>query len=176
MSDSRVYRDCVRIIIRKGNLVLLGERLYSDNTLMYYEFPGGGIEEGDSVEDTVKKEAMEEVGVVVDNVRSLDLHFVYDISYTNPVRAKKYRGGEDVWYVADYVKHDHSVHGKEGDALPHVWVDINKAIDLIRKGPASKYNEARLAALEKVKKLNKLNSNTVLFATEGYKKLKLSDW
>ena len=119
---------------------------------------------------------MEEVGVVVDNVRSLDLHFVYDISYTNPVRAKKYRGGEDVWYVADYIKDDHSVHGKEGDALPHVWVDVSKAIGMIRKGPASKYNEARLAALEKVKKLNKLNSNTVLFATECYKKLKLSDW
>ena len=99
-----------------------------------------------------------------------------NISYTNPVRAKKYRGGEDVWYVADYVKDDHSVHGKEGDALPHIWVDVSKAIEMIKKGPASKYNEARLAALTKVKKLNGSNSNTVLLATEGYKKLKLSDW
>lgn len=175
-TDTRPYRSCVRIIIRKGNLVLLGERFYNDNTLMYYEFPGGGIEEGDSIEDTVKKESMEEVGVVVDNVKSLDLHFIYDIGYTNPTRAKKYRGGEDVWYVADYVRDDHSVHGKEGDALPHIWVDVSKAIGMIKKGPASKYNEARLAALTKVKKLNESNSNTVLLATEGYKKLKLSDW
>ena len=175
-TDTRPYRSCVRIVIRKGNEVLLGTRYYDDGSLMYYEFPGGGIEKGDSIVETVKKEAMEEVGVVVDNVRSLDLHFVYDISYTNPVRAKKYRGGEDVWYVADYVKLDHSVHGKEGDALPHTWVKVNKAIEMIKKGPASKYNEARLAALTKVKKLNGSNSNTVLLATEGYKKLKLSDW
>lgn len=176
MTDTRTYRKCVRIIIRKGDKVLLGERRYDDGTMMYYEFPGGGIEKGDSLEDTVIKEAMEEVGAVVTNVSSLDLHYCYDISYTNPSRAKKYRGGEDVWYVCDFVREDHSVHGKEGDALPHIWVDVSEAIDMVRKGPASKYNEARLAALEKVKKLNKLNSNTVLFATEGYKKLKLSDW
>lgn len=176
MSDSRVYRDCVRIIIRKGDLVLLGERLYSDNTLMYYEFPGGGIEEGDSVEDTVKKESLEEVGMVVDNVVSLDLRYTYDISYNNQSRARKYKGGRDEWYVCDFVREDHSVHGKEGDALPYRWVPIDKVIDLIRNGPASKYNEARLAALNKVKKLNELNRNVVLFATENFKKIKLSNW
>lgn len=168
-ADNRGYRKCVRIIIRKGDQVLLGERFYHDGSLMFYEFPGGGIEKGDSVEDTVKKESLEEVGIIVDNVKSLDLHFSYDISYTNPSRAKKYRGGEDVWYVADYVGQDHSEHGKEGDALPHRWVNIDHAIKLIMKGPLSKYNEARLTALRKVKTIS-------LSSVEKDRKLKLADW
>lgn len=174
-TEERSYRKCVRIIIRKDRLVLLGERHYHDGTLMFYEFPGGGIEIGDSLEDTVKKESLEEVGIVVRGVKSLGLHFKYDITYTNPSRSKKYRGGEDVWYVADYVTQDHSVHGKEGDALPYRWVDVDLAIDLIRKGPMSKYNEARIAALSKVKDLNTSKEN-YKFLKENDKKIKLSEW
>ncbi len=173
--DSRGYRPCVRIIIHKFDKVLLGERRYHDGALMYYEFPGGGIEQNDTIEDTVKKEALEEVGVVVENVRSLGLHFVYDISYTNPSRAKKYRGGEDVWYMADYVGTDHSVHGKEGDALPHRWVTFSEAIELIKNGPGSKYNLGRLTALRKAEEIV-ATLTPKLFETNLHKKPKISNW
>lgn len=176
MSDLRSYRECVRIIICKDNLVLLGERRYSDGTLMYYEFPGGGVEKNETISDTVKRESLEEVGMVVDNVRSLDIRYSYNISYNNPTRAKKYKGGNDVWCVCDFVKQDHSLHGKDGDALPYKWVPVEEAINLIKNGPPSKYNQARLEALDKVRRLNRSNKVFISFVKEGNKRLKLSDW
>ncbi len=59
----------VGVWVWKDGKVLMGRRLvknHSDNT---FASPGGHLEFGESFEDCAKREAMEEAGIVVDNVR-----------------------------------------------------------------------------------------------------------
>lgn len=147
--DKRTYRKCVRIIICDDDEIVLGKK-YIHGKFSCYEFPGGGIEDGDDFQQTVIKEALEEVGIRVDDVQSLGLEFKYEIDYPNPERAKLYRGGVDIWYMAKFVSYDKSLLNSEGDALPYTWETIPNAVRKIKEGPKSTYNDARVAALNKV--------------------------
>lgn len=147
--DNRTYRNCVRVIITKGNLVLLG-RKYKDGNLLCYEFPGGGVEEDSSFEETVVKECLEEIGILVKDIVSLNLKYKYELAYPNPKRAKLYRGGEDNWFVCKYDKQDKSLYNDDKDAMPYSWVTIDQAIKLISEGPESSFNSIRIKALLKL--------------------------
>ena len=149
--DKRGYRECIRVIIVKGDKILLGDKIIK-NKFVCYEFPGGGIEEGESIESTVIKECLEEVGILVEKPIDLGLSYQYDIDYPNPERAKLYRGGKDIWYSATYVRRDKKLHNIENDALPYQWVTITEAKQLILMGPESTYNKARLEALAELEK------------------------
>lgn len=147
--DTRTYRRCVRIVIVKGKQVLLGKK-YIDNKFIGYEFPGGGIEDKDSEVETVIKEALEEVGILVKNPVNLHLRYRYDIDYSKPERAKLFKGGEDIWYMAEFAKKDDTLHGIENDKLPYTWESVDSAIEKIKRGPQSRFNAARIEALKSV--------------------------
>lgn len=116
------------------------------------------MEEGDSFEDTVVKECLEEVGISVGSVVRLDHSFSYEVKYPDPKRTALYKGGIGHWYSATYVKEDKHLLNVEGDGLPHEWVSIKEAIRMIISGPESLYNAARIEALNKVATL--LNVDT----------------
>ncbi|WP_245949312.1 8-oxo-dGTP diphosphatase MutT [Lutibacter citreus] len=56
-------------IIQKGNKILIARRAPNKHLSGYWEFPGGKIEEGETPEDCLKREIMEELGLEI-NVRS----------------------------------------------------------------------------------------------------------
>jgi len=56
-------RDRVSVVIIENNKVGLIQRIRDGS--VYYVFPGGGIEIGETPEDGAKREAFEELGVVV---------------------------------------------------------------------------------------------------------------
>lgn len=56
------------IIIRDGKILLLHRRKYGRR---YYLVPGGGVEEGETVEEAAVREAREETGLDVTLVRKL---------------------------------------------------------------------------------------------------------
>ena len=58
----------VGVMIRKGNQVLLGKRKGAHGE-GEYGWPGGGLEFGEKLEDAVKREALEEAGIVVNACR-----------------------------------------------------------------------------------------------------------
>ena len=64
-----VVRPSVRGIIRKQGTVAMVHSLKYD----YYKFPGGGIEPGESREETLIRETREEAGLTVlpDSIREL---------------------------------------------------------------------------------------------------------
>ena len=77
--DSKDYLQCTytyvrnsarALIIRDGKIAMIRSQKYN-----CYEFPGGGIEEGENPIDTVIRETMEEAGLLVirDSVREYGL-------------------------------------------------------------------------------------------------------
>ena len=62
------------ILINSNDEVLM---CYS-NGLQHYEFPGGHLEEGETLEDGLKREILEETGIIID---SADINPFYAIKY-----------------------------------------------------------------------------------------------
>ncbi len=85
----KTYRKCtiphegverimaVKAVIRKNGRVLLVQRAKDDTMGGYYEFPGGGVEEGESMVDTLRRELYEEVGF--EEVSNVNYHSCIDI-------------------------------------------------------------------------------------------------
>lgn len=55
----------VGILIRENGDVLLGERPRGKPYAGYWEFPGGKVEPGESIETALKREFMEELGIAI---------------------------------------------------------------------------------------------------------------
>lgn len=158
LNDKRGYRKCVRVVIVKGKEILLGKK-YITGRFVGYEFPGGGVDYGDDVNSTVTKECLEEVGIQVKNPKPLGIERQYDIDYQNPERAKLFRGGIDIWMIANFVRKNEAKHDSEDDALPYTWETIGKAREKIKNSPANRFNQARLEALDAVEIFLKTRKN-----------------
>lgn len=157
MADTRGYRKCVRTLIYHSGKILIGDKII-DGKYVGPEFPGGGIEEGDGIEVTVIKECLEEVGIAVTDVVNLGVGIRYDFEYKDPERRKMYRGGEDVFCAARFIKVDRKLHDSEGDGLPFKWYSYADALSLLKNTPDNEYRQPRVDALETLlKKLNKTN-------------------
>lgn len=55
-------------IVREGQILAIE---YDDESGLHYNLPGGGVEDGESLEEAVRREAREEAGVEVDVGRLL---------------------------------------------------------------------------------------------------------
>ena len=75
-------------ILIKGNEVLL---IHRNNEKEYFVFPGGGVEEGETVEQAVVREMQEETTIDV-KINKLLYHHTYD------------DGCEQFFYLCDYIK------------------------------------------------------------------------
>ena len=145
---SKPYRQCVRVIIFNQDKILLA-RMYKKGVFIAYDVPGGGVEEGETHLDVIKKECLEEVGVKVKSVRDMGLSLSYDEVYDSKAWRDRWCGGMDHWYTAQFDGMDSSLFNREGDGMGFSWVTIKEAIASIINGPANKYNSMRLEALTK---------------------------
>lgn len=55
----------VGILIRENGDVLLGQRPQGKHYAGYWEFPGGKVEPGESIEEALRREFMEELGIAI---------------------------------------------------------------------------------------------------------------
>ena len=151
--DNRPYREAVRAVIfsRDGKVCLCSKPFKG---VTYYAFPGGGVEGSDSHETTVQKECLEEVGIVVTNVKSLNKSIQYDMVWPNPERAKMYRGGHDHYYSADFVRVDMKHFNSEGDGLKYDWYTVDQAINLIKSNEKTAISLNQIDVLKSVRSKN----------------------
>ncbi|MEK7060177.1 MAG: NUDIX domain-containing protein [Patescibacteria group bacterium] len=77
----------VAILIKNDEILLI----YRKNKKEYFVFPGGGVEEGETVEQAVIRELMEETTIEV-KINKLLYHHVYD------------NDSEQYFYLCDYIR------------------------------------------------------------------------
>lgn len=82
------------ILINSNNEVLM---CYS-NGLQHYEFPGGHLEEGETLEDGLKREILEETGIILDSEK-IDLFYAIKYFCKNYHDSGKNRLVEIYYYV-----------------------------------------------------------------------------
>ena len=111
-------RNCSVAVIERDGKILMGNKAsgvgpYPDT----WRLPGGGIEEGESPEDTVKREVNEEVGLIVTEVDGLGI-------YEDEEPDKK---GEMTHYVFNMFKVSFSGEDKVSEEFPEIkWIEIDK--------------------------------------------------
>lgn len=152
--DTRTLRKCVRVIITNGNSILLCKK-YIKGKFSSYIFPGGGFDNGDDLINTAIKECLEEVGILIKNVKPIGLEITHEFEFDKPERAKLYKGSTDIWVTAEYVRKDDSKHDSEGDAVPYTWETMKNARDKINSASDKEYIPDKLQALDKLEEMIK---------------------
>lgn len=83
------------ITIKSGKVAMVHSIKYN-----YYKFPGGGIEEGESNEDTVIRETLEEAGLIVIPKSIKEFGYVHRIQKSNHLDAD-YFVQDNYYYLCD---------------------------------------------------------------------------
>ena len=94
-------RPSVRgIIIRNGRIAMMHSCRYD-----YYKLPGGGIEPGESLEETLVREVQEESGLVVkkDTIREFGLYRWDDESGEDKVIKENDHAMDDIRYFTNTI-------------------------------------------------------------------------
>ncbi len=92
MPERNTTKVGVGVMILKDGKILLGKRK-SEHGKGEYSFPGGHLEYMESFEDCVRRDVIEETGMIIDNIRFLH---VANIDYYDP---KHYI---NIGFVADW--------------------------------------------------------------------------
>ncbi len=129
-----------------------------------YKFPGGGIEEGETMQDATRKELLEEAGWTT----SGEPHHIgsakikWDDAFRQQALAKgrDYHGEVSHFVAAPAGQRDTSKFGSEGDALEGAeFVHIDDLIKDLRQTSKDKNNEYRKFDQAKLKALNNLKNS-----------------
>jgi len=126
-SNPKQITERVRAVIIDDNRILLINRIKKDQT--YWVVPGGKIELGESKEEAIKRECMEELGVTV-HVKELFMERISDKPETI--------GHKEFFYLCDIV--DGEIGTGQGPEFNQsgfyegehkiVWVDLKKILDI----------------------------------------------
>lgn len=121
-------RPIVVGVIRRGNDVLAVKGYDKSKKQYFYRLLGGGIEFGETAEEALHREFLEELGVEIQNLRRLDV--VENIfTYNN-------KPGHEIVFVYDAEFADKSLYEQDtlvfceqGQAAPYAeWADMQKNI------------------------------------------------
>lgn len=139
----------VRVIVVKGDKICLGHIKDNKGIIRNYQFPGGGVEEGETLEEAATREVLQEVGLKFKNLRRLRYEVQTKHRLKGGDRAAKYSGTDMVYFIADYDGEDHSRLNEEGDGMPFEWLNTFEAWTCIEFGPYLPFNDQKIEALNK---------------------------
>ena len=116
---SRPLLDVAAGVLRRGDRVLLAERVRGGHGDGYWEFPGGKIEPGESAADALVRELAEEIGVVIAEPVPL-----VTVSHDYPARSVRL-------HVFEVVRWSGEPCGREGQGLRWCAIDALRDIRLL---------------------------------------------
>lgn len=100
----------------------------------YHKIPGGGVEDGEELEEALEREAMEEAGVKIEVERELGM----TVEYRNRWQEKQ----ESYCYIARATgppKGRHLDTEEEEDGFEILWVPLDKAIEIAEADKLEEY-------------------------------------
>jgi putative (di)nucleoside polyphosphate hydrolase len=98
------YRANVAGILRNAaGQILVCERLNNNGA---WQFPQGGIDEGETAEQGLIRELWEEIGVRAEHIRIVERRGPYRYLFGNGRTKKGYNGKEQVYFLCDFLGTD----------------------------------------------------------------------
>ena len=150
MIDQDGYRPNVGIVIlNENNQVLWAKRIAEDA----WQFPQGGINEGESLEEAMYRELMEEVGLGPNHVRILGktkdwLRYEVPKQWVRRDGASQYKGQKQIWFLLKFVGNDSDVLLTNSDKpefdswrWDDFWSPLKQVIDFKREVYKKALNE-----------------------------------
>ena len=150
MIDKEGYRPNVAIVILNDNdKVLWAKRVAEDA----WQFPQGGINEGESLEEAMYRELMEEVGLGPNHVKILGktkdwLRYEVPKQWVRRDGASRYKGQKQIWFLLKFVGNDSDVLLTNSDKpefdswrWDDFWSPLKQVIDFKREVYEKALNE-----------------------------------
>ena len=118
------HGERVGLVVLRGDDVLLVRqyRLLLDG--LSWEIPGGGVEEGENVEDAAVRECREETGVVCRNLTPL-VRFHQGLDVVDSF--------SHIFYTGEFTETDDKQRDPR-ESVEHHWVPISKCVEMIFSG------------------------------------------
>lgn len=143
---NKPYRPNVGIVVfnNDGN-VLVGERIHYPEV---FQFPQGGMDDGETPEQAAKRELYEEVGLNLDNnspVGEINEWLYYDFPEDIPDHLKKWAGQKQKWFFFHWdgsvAQLDLQVHEQEFRRVK--WDNLDKIAESIVEFKRPVYSRIR---------------------------------
>lgn len=143
-------RPRVDVFIYNNKGEVLAEPSPYRNTL---RFPGGGIDEGASINDAAREEALEEAGIEIGKIttvgKPLTLKWTESVKERNRQRGRDFDGNRQYFRAAPLKAKNTDMYGMEGDALRKaMWIPISNAIDFLKEHGEAGEDFSDLSAME----------------------------
>ncbi len=124
------YRPRVELLIHhRGKVAVTVNR---DGNQIWHGLPGGGLDEGETPEAGAAREALEEIGLKVRNIRySGEMSVKEGYKSNHADRVARYKGSYTLLFEADYDGEDNSILNKDGDQTKFKWMTPREAYSLI---------------------------------------------
>ena len=130
------YRPRVEVYLLKNNNIILGKGKNSQGK-EFLTFPGGGVDEHESIEDAATREVLEELAIRIKNIKEIHepMTFNWDLEKDKmPIKwnwtTKHPYGFITYFRLAEYDEYDDMLFGTEPDQYEVVEVSLNEAISL----------------------------------------------
>lgn len=154
MAGKIIYRNAVRGVILRGSDLLM---VYSSN-IGDYKFPGGGVEEGESHQQTLARELLEECGAALLSIDSaLGAVIEYDFAEEKDCDVFTMTSHYYLCQIGDgFSLQKLDGYEKELGFMP-VWIDVDKAISrnrsLFNLEKAPEWLKREIIVLEYIQRL-----------------------
>lgn len=139
--------DITETVIRMKALIINEDNIILGNENSILQFPGGHLEENETFEDCLKREVMEETGIIIEN-EEIKRPFM-KVTYLNKdyPEVNKNRRTEIYYYLIntskepDLTKVNYTEHEKQGNFKVET-IPLNSSIDIIKNNiPQNKKNK-----------------------------------
>lgn len=94
-------------------------------------FPGGGVEQGETPLDALKKECLEEAAVAIKHIERYKTNPVIREIYTRKDIDEDFTHTHTIYYACQFSNMDYSQFGNDGDGARIIWMELGELKDYL---------------------------------------------